>query len=263
MTIKTTVAVGIVAVSQGLVGAYIWRVHVQNAMERARTNPNPLRPYTITSVHSNDQPWSTTVLKAMRSNGDEAYLEGGSIHSVNLRSAGLNIFWNAGTNTKATTGTGVVPAYAPIGFNPNCDAFNSEMTGKSQVILGFKTIEVAFKKVDTDMKTGGKLVHSSDAWIAPALNCEALQRTESWTYNGQPRGTYTETATSALAGEPDPTLFTIPANVKEAPSTEAYFKSIGVPILPRVAARWAKEKEQRERLSARLYALIQRINREL
>jgi hypothetical protein len=224
MTTKTTVAIGIVAVSLGLVGAYIYRAHVQNAMERARTNPNPLRPYTITSVHSNDQPGSTTVVKAMRSNGDEAFSEGGSTHRVTLRSAGLNIFWNPRTNTKTTTGTGIAPPYAPIGFSANCEAFNSEMTGKSQVILGFKTVEVAFKKVDTDMKFGGKLVHSSDAWIALALNCEALQRTESWTYHGQPRGTYTETATSALAGEPDPALFHNSGQRERGPKYRSVFQ---------------------------------------
>jgi hypothetical protein len=136
------------------------------------------------------------------------------LRTIGLLGKGLIISYTAENKQMMTGGTGV--PQAPQWLGDQCQGYVG-LTGESKIILNFVTLKIIHGALPTGLET---------AWLAPALNCQALREEIRWTYNGAPDGVTTKFATKAIAEEPDPTLFVIPANVTEVPPS-AFWPPLG------------------------------------
>ena len=127
------------------------------------------------------------------------------LRTIGLLGKGLIVNYTPENNQMLTRGTGV-PKVAEW-HGDYCQGYLG-LTGESKLILNIQT----FKLISGALPTG-----LQSAWVAPALNCQALEEETRWTYNGAPDGLTTKVATRAIGGEPDPNLFVIPANATEVP----------------------------------------------
>lgn len=80
-----------------------------------------------------------------------------------------------------------------------------------------------FKRVDN--KTTGMRTTRSEQWIAPNLNCFALEEKVAVYRNGRLLGRVVRETVSLVVGEPNPSLFAIPSGFTERPPS-AVFKEL-------------------------------------
>jgi hypothetical protein len=138
----------------------------------------------------------------------------GRLRTIEFLGKGLIISYTPENNQMLTRGTGVPKVAERHG--DYCQGYLG-LTGESKIILNFPTFKVISGALPTGLQT---------AWLAPALNCQALEEETRWTYNGAPNGVTTKVATKAIAGEPDPNLFVIPASATEV-SPSVFWPPIG------------------------------------
>jgi hypothetical protein len=180
---------------------------------------------------------------AGRSNGDsmEQNLEPNSPRLVTLPAKGVMISVAPSGNNVTTIGSGI--PRPPRQSGEMCEDLPGR-TGESRIILGFKTLK-------TLVTSGG---HIEEAWVAPALNCQPLERTNIWKVEGQPDAVTKMTAVSAVAGEPDPALFKLPEHSNEVPPS-VFWRALGQEI-PSGEGHYYRDKAEREALAKRPVKLV-------
>jgi hypothetical protein len=146
-------------------------------------------------------------------------------------------------NNISTLGSGM--ASLPMTPPGNCEGYDSGFTGATKIILGFTTLQSIRTSTQRSKDGVDNVDETDELWLAPALNCEPLEETSTWLYNGAPDAVTTKIATAAIAGEPPASLFQMPSNAVEvAPSV--FYKSIGQKVgNPRLEAVYNRDKANR------------------
>lgn len=207
-----------------------------------------VRPYTIQyhglAKGADGKVVSYDFLVAGNANGDSMTRNSlaDSPRILNLVSMGLQIAVAPSGDKIMTMGKGKL--VTPQRFGNNCEGIGGH-TGEAQTILGFETVKVVSENHQKSPAGNDDLIQKQESWLAPDLNCLHLLQTTTWTYNGRADGETTETATNAIAGEPDPALFQVPTNAVEVPPS-VFYPAVGQTFAPKLETIYNNEKAIRD-----------------
>ena len=126
-------------------------------------------------------------------------------------------------------------------FGNKCEAVPG-ITAESKIVQGFATLKAV--KSATTNTPDVEMVETTEMWVAPSLNCQWLYRKYVVTIGGKPDVITEETATSAIAGEPDPALFDVPATAQEVPPS-VFMPKVGRQSNPKQEDAYNKQKAAR------------------
>jgi hypothetical protein len=199
-------------------------------------------PWTVTLHHSDDQNSNIyDYVLARRGNGDEVQkdLLPNGRREITRRSAGIIQVLEPTGHYVTTLGSG--KAMPLSSFGNKCEAVPG-ITSESKMIQGFATFKAV--KSDTTNTPDGAMVETTEMWVAPSLNCQWLYSKYVATVQGKHDVLTEETAISAIAGEPDPALFDVPASAKEVPPS-VFMPAIGRQSNPRQEDAYNKQKAAR------------------
>ncbi len=201
---------------------------------QAQTQKQTVNPYqiwyhtkaigtgTITRTYPTDEGDS---FRALRSNGDLLESSPSSLEKfITFPSRGLSIATNTVNSNISTYGTGM--PHLPMTWGKNCENYGADLTGATKTILGFTTLQIVHKGTQRSKDGAHNLDETDESWLAPALNCEPLEETSTWIYNGAPDAVTTKIATAAIAGEPPDSLFELPSHPVEV-HPSVFYESIG------------------------------------
>jgi hypothetical protein len=242
--IKST-ALWVLLLSSAVVLALLVSVPIQY---KIHAQEQLVRPYTIEyhglAIGADGKAVPYDFLVASKSNGDSMTRNSlaNSPRILNQVSAGLQVAVAPSSDKIMTMGKG--QPIIPQRFGNNCEGIGGH-TGEAQTILGFGTVKVVSQNQQKSPDGKDDLIQKQESWLAPDLNCLHLLQTTTWTYNGQPDGETTETATNAITGEPDPALFQVPANSAEVPPS-VFYPAIGQTFVPKLETIYNKEKAIRD-----------------
>lgn len=212
--------------------------------------------------------YTHTRTEALRSDGDQAFASDGIVRDE-FYEQGISVLWNPTANSKTTRGNGVPQPISKPTPGANCEVYGSSLTGNIKTILGFPTVQVVMNDSSTAQPvppaTGPDhvIAHRKEMWIAPAFGCKPLLDIEAWTHAGADGGSYTMTATSASLGEPDSSLFTVPATAVEMTPTEFYKllgQNLGADMFRKLDKAYARENAKRTSLHAEMLNLLRRLD---
>jgi hypothetical protein len=216
------------------------------------TDARPIPPYSVW-FHKKDVGGDGTVteldsFEGQRRNGDTvsafvrndpSLLPGTLLRSVNFAAKGITIQTNSVNNNIVTSGRG-----QPVGhtFNwGNCHTLMGDRwTGKTKKILGFDTYQVIENISE---------INDSEDWLAPAMECMALENTTTWKHRGGAYDGYsTKIATSAQAVDPPDAMFAIPDRPNEMPPSQYETALTGAPreLFERSDKFYERSRQERE-----------------
>lgn len=185
------------------------------------------------------------IIVAGKSNGDsmEQSLTANATRSLTLPAKGVVIAVAPSGSNIMTAGGGI--SRPPLTWGEVCQALPGH-TDESKNLLGFRTFKTVLVS-DSSGPAGNVLRHAEEAWVAPELNCQPLEKTETWTLDGQFDGVTRMTAFSAIAAEPNPSLFDLPEHPNEVPPS-VFSPALGRNFTQRQEDGYLRDKAQRAAL---------------
>lgn len=176
-------------------------------------------------------------LVAQNTEGDTVQEDGGDSNLRYIRQPTKGLSIAVSPKYRMTLGDGKPTPLFSMGSQ--CENYTNR-TGQTKEILGFITYQVTSRHQEPN-----GLVETEEEWIAPKLDCSALEKHFKWTNVGASDSDTSEEAVYAIAGEPDATLFQIDANLQEVPPSQ-FFPALGKPIPnPRLEAGYWNDQKKR------------------
>jgi hypothetical protein len=170
------------------------------------------------------------------------------VRELQLRSKGLTIVTHTSSMYIMTIGNGVPvdPNGIRTAFGGRCENYAS-ITSETKTILGFKTFRLGPEaKTNEDPTNGDRVTVTTDAWLAPDLDCKALEEVVTWKHNDVLIQTTVKKATKATLEGPPESAFEVRAGSLEVPPS-VFYPVLGQGFDQRQEDAYKKQKEQREK----------------